>query len=160
MRQASRILAFVLIGLIAAAIGANTLLMAQLANTSTVIGTVTDASGAVAPGTAINLRNVDTGLSYQAQTDEAGQFRFLNVSVGRYELSAEKAGFAKTIRSTFDGHPPEPAPVDLVLKVGSVAEQVTVSGGNLAVVNTLTANEGNTITGEQVNTLPLTNRVF
>ena len=73
---------------------------------------------------------------------------------------AERTGFAKTLKSAFDVHAGEPARVDLTLKVGSVSEQVTVTEGNLAVVNTLTANEGNTITGEQVNTLPLTNRVF
>jgi hypothetical protein len=46
-----------------------------------------------------------------------------------------------------------------LLKVGAVSEQVTVTGAP-PVVNTVTANEGNTITGQQVNSLPLTNRVF
>lgn len=134
--------------------------VAQVANTSTVLGTVTDSTGALAPEVSVSLRNLDNGQAYKARTDESGEFRFLTVPVGRYNLSAEKTGFAKTVRPTFEVHAAEPVRIDLVLKVGSVSETVTVTGGNPPVVNTVTANEGNTITGEQVNNLPLTNRVF
>lgn len=133
---------------------------AQVANTGTVLGTVTDATGAVTPATTVTLRNVNTGLVSQGQTDQLGQFRFLTVPAGEYELTVEKAGFAKAVVSVFAVHAAEPARVDVVLKVGSFLEKVTVEGETPAVVNTVTANEGNTITGEQVNTLPLTNRVF
>jgi len=135
-------------------------LAAQVSNTGTVLGTVTDSSAALVPGVTVTLRNSGNGLVYESQTDESGQFRFLLVPVGEYALTAEKAGFSKTAFSSFPVHAAEPARVDLVLKVGSTSEQVMVTGGNLPVVNTVTANEGNTITGEQVNNLPLTNRVF
>src|SRR5208282_4650827 len=88
-----------------------------------------------------------------------GEFRFLTVPAGPYELTAEKKGFTKVLHSAFAVHAAEPARVDVVLKVGAVSEQVTVTGAP-PVVNTVTANEGNTVTGEQVNFLTLTNRVF
>jgi Carboxypeptidase regulatory-like domain len=132
----------------------------QAVNTSTVLGTVTDATGAVAPETSIELRNVENGENYRAQSDGSGEFRFLSIPVGRYELIAEKTGFKKVVRPAFELHAAEPVRIDVVLKVGSVSEEVTVTAGNPPVVNTVTANEGNTITGEQVNDLPLTNRVF
>jgi hypothetical protein len=132
---------------------------AQVANNSTVLGTVTDPSGAIVPGVSVTLRNTENNLTYKTQTDQSGEFRFLTVPAGQYELTAEKQGFAKIVHSVFAVHAAEPARVDVVLKVGNVTEQLTVTGAP-PVVNTVTANEGNTITGQQVNTLPLTNRVF
>jgi hypothetical protein len=133
---------------------------AQVANTATVLGTVSDVSGALAPAVTVTLRNIGTNVSYQTHTNESGEYRFLTVPTGQYEVSAEKAGFAKTVNSGFGVHAAEPARIDLVLKVGSVGQEVTVTGELPTAVNTVTANEGNTITGEQANTLPLTNRVF
>jgi len=132
---------------------------AQVGNTGTVLGTVTDPSGAVVPGVSVMLRNTENNLTNEIVTDQSGEFRFLTVPAGRYELTAEKRGFTKVLHSVFAVHAAEPARVDVVLKVGAASEQVTITGAP-TVVNTVTANEGNTITGEQVNSLPLTNRVF
>ena len=151
---------FLLRWMAAAILAINGCAVAQVANTSTVLGTVTDSTGALAPEVSVSLRNLDNGQVYNGRTDESGEFRFLTVPVGRYDLTAEKTGFAKTIRPAFEVHAAEPVRINFVLKVGSVSEAVTVTGGNPPVVNTVTANEGNTITGEQVNNLPLTNRVF
>jgi hypothetical protein len=93
------------------------------------------------------------------ETEESGEFRFLTVPAGTYELTAEKPGFSKVVYSVFEVHAAEPARIDVVLTVGAVAQQITVTAAPAA-VNTVTANEGNTVTGQQVNTLPLTNRVF
>ena len=132
---------------------------AQVTDAGTVLGTVADSSGAIVPGVSITLRDPESNLTYKTVTDESGEFRFLTVPAGPYELTAEKKGFTKVLHSAFAVHAAEPARVDVVLKVGAVSEQVTVTGAP-PVVNTVTANEGNTVTGEQVNSLPLTNRVF
>ncbi len=132
---------------------------AQVGNTGTVLGTVTDPSGAVVPGVSVMLRNTENNLTNETVTDHSGEFRFLTVPAGPYELTAEKQGFTKVLHSVFAVHAAEPARVDVALKVGAASEQVTITGAP-PVVNTVTANEGNTITGEQVNSLPLTNRVF
>jgi len=133
--------------------------IAAQVNTGTVLGTVTDPSGAVVPGVSVALRNAENNLAYKTVTDQSGEFRFLTVPAGPYELTAEKQGFTKVLHSAFAVHAAEPARVDVVLKVGAATEQLTVTGAP-PVVNTVTANEGNTITGQQVNSLPLTNRVF
>jgi len=132
---------------------------AQVADAGTVLGTVTDATGAVVPGVSITLRNPESNLTYKTTTDQSGEFRFLSVPAGPYELPAEREGFKKVVHSVFAVHAAEPAYVNVVLRVGAVSEQITVTEAP-AVVNTVTANEGNTITGQQVNSLPLTNRVF
>jgi len=132
---------------------------AQVANTGSVLGTVTDSTGAAVPGVSVTLRNPESNLTYKTMADQAGEFRFPTVPVGSYELTAESEGFKKVMHLAFAVHAAEPAHVNVVLQVGAVSELVTVTGAP-AVVNTVTANEGNTITGEQVNSLPLTNRVF
>ena len=132
---------------------------AQVADAGTVLGTVTDATGAVVPSVSIMLRNPESNLTYKTITDQSGEFRFLSVPAGPYELTAEREGFKRVVHSVFAVHAAEPAYVNVVLRVGAVSEQITVTEAP-AVVNTVTANEGNTITGQQVNSLPLTNRVF
>jgi Carboxypeptidase regulatory-like domain len=132
---------------------------AQEADAGTVFGAVTDPTGAAVPGATVVLHNPDNNLSYTAVTNESGEFNFPTVPAGSYEMTAEREGFKKVVHSAFEVHAAEPAHVNIVLEIGDVSEQVTVTDAP-PVVNTVTANEGNTITGEQVNTLPLTNRVF
>ena len=57
-------------------------------------GTVTDASGAVVAGATAKLVNVDTGVSFTATTNEAGQYRLLLRNPGNYTLTVELAGLA------------------------------------------------------------------
>jgi hypothetical protein len=132
---------------------------AQVADAGTVLGTVTDSTGAVVPGASIALRNPDNNLTYNTVSDESGEFRFPTVPAGSYEMTAERKGFRKVVHSAFSVHAAEPAHVNVILQVGNVSQLVTVTDVP-PVVNTVTANEGNTITGQQVNSLPLTNRVF
>ncbi|MGH9834369.1 MAG: carboxypeptidase-like regulatory domain-containing protein, partial [Blastocatellia bacterium] len=66
-------------------------------DTSTVLGTVRDANGAVLPGVTVTLKNIDTSIAVTAQTDEDGNFQFTNVRIGNYRVSAEKAGFSTAV---------------------------------------------------------------
>ena len=132
---------------------------AQVGDTGSVLGTVADSTGAMVPGVSITLRNPESNRTYKTVTDGSGDFRFLTVPAGPYELIAEREGFAKVVHSVFEVHAAEPAHVNVVLKVGAVSQQVFVTEAPPA-VNTVTASDGNTITGDQVNSLPLTNRVF
>ena len=133
--------------------------IAQVANHGSVSGTVTDPSGAVVPGVLLTLRNTGTGNVFSTQTDQYGQYSLQIVPVGQYELTATKQGFKKNVHSAFDVHAAEHTRVDIALLVGTVSEELTITEVPAA-VNAVTANEGNTVTGQQVNSLPLTNRVF
>ena len=61
-------------------------------NTATISGTVQDESGAVIPGVAITVRNVDTGLSRSLSSDAEGRYRAPNLPIGNYEVEAQTAG--------------------------------------------------------------------
>jgi hypothetical protein len=132
---------------------------AQVSDHGSVLGTVSDPSGAVVPRVSVTLTNVGTGNVFTSETDQDGQFNFQIVPVGQYDLTAAKQGFKKHVRSPFAVHAAEYVRSDVTLSVGAVSEEVTISEAP-PVVNTVTANEGNTVTGQQVNSLPLTNRVF
>src|SRR5947209_11471764 len=67
---------------------------AQGGGQGSVEGTVTDASGAVVPGVTLTLKNIDTGLSFTAASNDTGYFHFPVVPVGRYDFSAASKSFA------------------------------------------------------------------
>jgi outer membrane receptor protein involved in Fe transport len=131
----------------------------QVANTGSVQGTVGDQTGAMVPAATLNLRNVATGATQTAQSDTSGTFRFPIVPVGRYTLTSTKTGFKSYVHAEFPVYSASPVTLDISLAIGETAEQVSVSGVPPA-IDTVTASQGNTVTGKQLNALPLTNRLF
>ena len=89
-------------------------------------GTVRDQSGALIPGVAVTAKEIDTGLARSSVTQEDGSYTIPLLPPGQYRLSAEKAGFEKTIQGPInllvDAHPR----VDFQMKVGAQTTTVTV----------------------------------
>ena len=133
--------------------------LAQGTSTGSVQGIVTDQSGATVPDAPVVLRNVATGAVLNSQTDASGSFSFPIVAVGRYTLRVNKSGFKSYVQSEFAVNAAAPVKLNVALTLGQTTEQVTVTEAPVA-VNTVTASEGNTVTGKQMNELPLTNRLF
>src|ERR1700733_3204669 len=74
-------------------------LFAQSAgNSGTIAGTVTDASGAVIPGTTVTIENPVSGLNRTATTDASGQYQFTNLPLNPYHLTASKTGFTTHVQ--------------------------------------------------------------
>ncbi len=94
---------------------------------ATISGTVTDSSGAVAVGVGMKLTNTDTGASFTAETNAAGQYRFLFLNPGPYKLSASSTGFKSFERDNIVLHVSQAAGIDITLQVGAMSESVTVS---------------------------------
>src|SRR5437763_17022756 len=69
--------------------------------TATVLGTVKDPTGAVIVGGKVTLENVKTGVTTVAQTNEAGNFDFVNVQIGTYRVRAEASGFKISVTEDF-----------------------------------------------------------
>src|SRR6266498_281565 len=65
--------------------------------TATVLGSVHDPAGAAVPGVRITLRNVATGVTAHAESDASGNYQFLNVKIGTYEVTGELSGFSKAV---------------------------------------------------------------
>lgn len=61
--------------------------------TATVLGQVTDSSGAVVVGADVELKNVERGTATAGKTNDAGIYVFASVQPGQYQLTVRKAGF-------------------------------------------------------------------
>jgi len=132
---------------------------AQIANTGSVQGTITDPSGAVLSDARVILVSQDTGSVQSAQTDSAGSFNFPIVPVGQYRLEVSKPAFKSFVQRDITVHAAEPVHLTVAMTVGQVSESVEVTSA-VPTIDTVTASEGNTVTGKQLNELPLTNRLF
>lgn len=68
-------------------------------STALLTGTVNDPSGAVVPGAAVVCRNTETDMRSSMLTNAEGLFRFATLPVGSYEITVEKQGFERLLRS-------------------------------------------------------------
>jgi len=132
---------------------------AQIANTGSVQGTVSDPSGAMLVDARVTLVSQDTGAAQSAQTDAAGGFAFPIVPAGQYRLEVSNTGFKSFAQRDISVHAAEPVHLAVAMTVGQASESVVVTSA-IPTIDTVTASEGNTVTGKQLNELPLTNRLF
>src|SRR5438874_12407432 len=63
-----------------------------------IVGTVTDASGAVMPGARVTVTNLGTAETHSMDTTGEGLYQFVNLVPGKYRLDLEKAGFKRFTR--------------------------------------------------------------
>ena len=126
---------------------------------ATVVGTITDTSGAVVPGAAITVANVNTGVARTAVTNSTGYYRVENLIPGQYTLSVESKGFNKAVRSAFTLEVAQTATLDMTLQLGSVTQTVEVTGAT-PMLQTQTAELGQVIQRQEVADLPLVDRNY
>ena len=124
---------------------------------ATITGTVVDATGAVVPNAAISLTNPATDQVRQDTSNSAGAYRFANVGVGTYALSASVAGFRKYTKTDIVVHPAQTLEEDIALTVGSQQQTVTVAADALQ-VQSETSEVSTLISGEQVSQLSTNGR--
>jgi hypothetical protein len=124
---------------------------------ATITGTVIDASGAVVPNTDISLTNPATGQIRESKSNEAGLFRFANLGVGTYSLTATAGGFQKFTRTGIVLNVAQNLGVDVTLTVGSAEQSVTVESQALQ-VQTESSEISTLISGEQVRQLATNGR--
>jgi hypothetical protein len=66
---------------------------------ATLSGIVTDQAGAAVSAASVTARNLDTGLSRDTVTDQAGRYQLFALPLGQYEVRVKKDGFAEAIRT-------------------------------------------------------------
>jgi len=141
------------------AIGALPVAALAQATTGTISGTVTDESKAVLPGVNVQVTNVETGATRTLLTDERGGFRALSLPPGLYSVAAELQGFTSARRENLTLEIGRDVSADITLKVGTLAEQVTVQGAatNVELSGTVA---GGVVSTTQIAELPLNGRNF
>ncbi|MBM3737307.1 MAG: TonB-dependent receptor [Acidobacteria bacterium] len=150
MKLPTRLLAILLCGVFAAR--AQSIL-------GSVSGTINDTSGALVPGAAVELRNLDTGDKRTVASQAAGNYAVPSLQPGRYTLTVSAAGFKTYTVAEFRLLVNESRTVNAELSVGDLSQAVTISGEPPA-VNQVNATLSTTIQNREINQLPLNGRHF
>jgi hypothetical protein len=124
------------------------------ANTGTILGRVTDPTGAAVPGVKITTQNQQTGVTKEYTTDASGNYVISYLIPGNYEVTAEAANFKREVRTGITVEVDQKAVVNITLQVGAVSEKVEVNG-EAALVQTETAEQSEVINTKQMQELPL-----
>src|SRR5262245_12203330 len=94
--------------------------------TGTLLGNITDSSGAAVPGATVTATEVQTNTSRTVVSNETGNYTFTSLRNGTYTVTAEVQGFRKVIRQNVQVEVNTTMRVDLTLELGQVSEAVTV----------------------------------
>jgi carboxypeptidase family protein len=92
-----------------------------------VVGNVTDPSGAAIPNTEVVLTNLGTNEKRTETTNADGLYQFVNVAPAQYSVSVEKPGFKRVVRSPITVQTQTTSKIDLALEVGAVSQTVEVT---------------------------------
>jgi hypothetical protein len=130
----------------------------QGSGTGTVIGTVSDASGAVVVGAEITLTDTSTG-TYQTQpTNQVGQFAFSGVKPGTYDVTVNMKGFRKLVVAKQEVVIGGQLTLNLTLEVGAPTQTVEVTSTPGAELQTMNSTIGTGISGNTILQLPTFSR--
>ncbi len=132
--------------------------LAQLP-TGTILGTVKDSSGASIPGATVTVKNTDTNLTKTATTEADGSYRFPELPVGHYEVTASAAGFRTENRAGLTLEVTQQGVINFALQVGATTQQVTITS-DIPLVNTQDSTLGGTVNETKMADLPLNGRNY
>jgi len=133
--------------------------VAAQAVSGTIVGTVTDSSGAVVSGAKVTLVSEETGLSRTLTTDSHGEFQAPSMPTGSYTVTAEAQGFKLASVSNLQLSVDQRVKVDLKLEIGAMTETVSIEASR-PLVQTSSSDLATTVNTKQIETLPLNGRNF
>jgi hypothetical protein len=126
---------------------------------ATISGTIKDETGGVLPGVDVVVSNLDTGLSRTSITDANGYFTVPGLAPGRYETRAMLQGFTTAVQSGIVLEVAQQAGLNLVLKLGTAEETITVTG-ETPLVDVRTATLSAVVDEKTIEELPLNGRNY
>jgi len=127
---------------------------AQTTGTATLVGTVTDNTGAVVPGATVKIVNVETQFVYTGVTSPEGAYYVPNLIPGTYRLTIEASGFKRYVREGMVLRTSEQPRVDVKLEVGAVTESIQVDA-SAPLLETETTSTGQILEGETIVKIPI-----
>src|SRR2546422_2946647 len=126
---------------------------------ATISGTIKDETGGVLPGVDVVIRNVETGLTRSVVTDSSGYFAVPGLAPGKYETRATLQGFRTGVQTGIALEVAQQAGLNMVLKVGTTEETITVSGES-ALVETRSSALSAIVLEKTIEELPLNGRNY
>jgi Carboxypeptidase regulatory-like domain/TonB dependent receptor len=123
---------------------------------ATLLGTVTDKSGAYVADAKVSITEITTNIRRVANTNASGNYEFPNLPPGQYRVDIEQSGFKKATTSSVNVPINSAVRVDAALEPGQAQETVTVTA-EAAILQTERADVGAKLESKQVTDLPLAN---
>jgi hypothetical protein len=133
--------------------------LAQAQGEASINGAVTDATGAIISGATVKVKDVETGAVRSLVTDSAGRYDAPSLSIGKYEVSAEQAGFRTEVKTGITLAIGQRTEVNLMLGVGGVQQSINVEETAMQLAVT-TADFSGLVGETQVKGLPLNGRSY
>lgn len=127
---------------------------AQTTGTATLVGTVTDQSGARVAGAQVTVVNTATGFTSNTVTTPEGDYYVPYLIPGPYRLTIEAAGFKRYVRDGIVLRTNETPRIDVQLEVGAVTEAINVTG-EAPLLETETAATGQILSGDTIVKIPV-----
>jgi carboxypeptidase family protein/TonB-dependent receptor-like protein len=119
-------------------------------------GTVQDPAGAVVPNSKVQLKNTGTGVAAATTSDAEGNYRFVSLAPGSYQLSVDAPGF-NTTAVAFSLETSQNLNVPIAMKVATASQDVEVTG-QVPILNTAESRNQMTLETSALSSLPLAGR--
>ena len=126
----------------------------------TILGTVTDTTGAVVSGATVRVKNLGTGLERSTQTSAEGNYTIPELPIGNYTVTVTQTGFQTAVTSSVAVDVATDRRVEIALKPGQITDTVEVTGEALAQVDTTSDVLGGTLTSETIANIPVDGRDY
>jgi hypothetical protein len=127
------------------------------ANKAQLFGTVLDPKGAVAPGAAVKIVNVRTGFARELKSGGEGQYRFVQLDPGGYEMTAQAPGFAESRLTGITLNVGASIQADIRLQLQATATAIDVSD---TLINVALPAPATTLGSQAIRDLPINGRRF
>src|SRR5215467_5432088 len=133
--------------------------LAAQTTTGSIVGIVTDPSGATIGAAAVTLTSLDTGIATRTITDSTGNYVGTPLRIGRYSVGVEASGFKMSLRTDITVNVQDRVRVDVALQVGPFTDTVEVVAA-APPLQTDTSYLGQVVESQRIVDLPLNGRYF
>jgi hypothetical protein len=128
-------------------------------STATLKGMITDPNGAVVAGASVTAKNLATGITRTAKSNEEGGYQIPLLQPGQYELKVEAAGFETKVASPIELTVGQILVYNVEMRIGGVATEVVVTA-DTPIIEVERTQQANTIDVRQIENLPNIGRAF
>src|SRR5579863_2117146 len=126
----------------------------------TILGSVSDSSGAAVPGASVTIKNLDTGLVRTVSTSDDGSYSAPELPIGNYSVTVEKSGFKSGVVTGIRVEVSTERRADVILQPGQIAQTVEVLGEELPMVESTSNTLGGIVESRVVTSLPVNGRDY